>query len=482
MSKISVDEIFYEDFVYPRSKHSDITVDSYTESLLSGAEFPAIELQRVQYDGEVKNVLVDGWHRWQAHIKASKQGDLFVDADNFKQIEFQYWQLDKILPRNDTLEMLRMKLRAAAVNSQHGDRLKITEKESVAREIAENSPKEEITQKEVAAGLGVRQQQISEWVADIRARQTAGRDCLIKKLSLLGWTQAEIGEKVGISRNRVSEIVGNTDFGKTDTELQTFLSQGRQMDWITEHYSIDMPLAWALRLYGMPDLERFKELEIPLKLYDDWSFQGCDVRMGISYPGRIPGQLVMNALYYYTEPGDLVIDPMAGGGSVVDACLLMNRKCYAYDLVPSREDIQEHDIESSLPPASDKCALMFIDPPYWSMLDEQYSDEAVSSKTLPEFNEWLGKLASDCYTTLKPGAKLAFLIQNQTEKDIPEGEYYLDHVFTAYKGFVDAGFKMMRRINCPLNTETFTPQQVDASKEAKHLMGLVRDLLVMIKE
>ena len=71
-----------------------------------------------------------------------------------------------------------------------------------------------------------------DWIADIRARQMAGRDCLIHKLSLLGWAQTEIGEKVGLSQNRVSEIIGNTDFGKIDTEIQTFLSQGKTMERI----------------------------------------------------------------------------------------------------------------------------------------------------------------------------------------------------------------------------------------------------------
>jgi hypothetical protein len=42
-----------------------------------------------------------------------------------------------------------------------------------------------------------------EWIADIRARQTAGRDCLIRKLSLLGWTQREIAEKVGMSKGGI---------------------------------------------------------------------------------------------------------------------------------------------------------------------------------------------------------------------------------------------------------------------------------------
>ncbi len=49
---------------------------------------------------------------------------------------------------------------------------------------------------------------------------------------------------VDLSRNRVSEIVGNTNFG----EIDTLLSQGRDMDYIARHYHMDLAMAWALRL------------------------------------------------------------------------------------------------------------------------------------------------------------------------------------------------------------------------------------------
>lgn len=49
---------------------------------------------------------------------------------------------------------------------------------------------------------------------------------------MLGWTQEEIGKMVGLSRNRISKIVGNTDFGKIDTEMQSYLKQGRDKGWL----------------------------------------------------------------------------------------------------------------------------------------------------------------------------------------------------------------------------------------------------------
>ena len=61
--------------------------------------------------------------------------------------------------------------------------------------------------------------------------------------NLWGWTQEEIAEKVGITRQRVQQIANFIHVNKICNELQTFLSLGKTMEWIAEHYSIDMQLA-----------------------------------------------------------------------------------------------------------------------------------------------------------------------------------------------------------------------------------------------
>jgi len=49
-----------------------------------------------------------------------------------------------------------------------------------------------------------------------------------------------------------------------------------------------------------------------LQPYDVWNFAKCHDLYGREWPGRIPGQLIAHVLYFYTNPGDLVLDPMAG--------------------------------------------------------------------------------------------------------------------------------------------------------------------------
>jgi len=58
----------------------------------------------------------------------------------------------------------------------------------------------------------------------------------------------EIAEIVGLSQNRVSEIIGNTKFG----EIDNLLSQRRDMDYIARHYHMDLAMARPPRLSARP--------------------------------------------------------------------------------------------------------------------------------------------------------------------------------------------------------------------------------------
>ena len=71
-------------------------------------------------------------------------------------------------------------------------------------------------------------------VADLCVRSL--RKLCVDRMSRLGWTQGKISETIGLSRNRVSEIIGNTNFGNIDN----LLSQSRSMEYIARHYNMDL--------------------------------------------------------------------------------------------------------------------------------------------------------------------------------------------------------------------------------------------------
>ncbi|WP_240907433.1 DNA methyltransferase [Paludisphaera rhizosphaerae] len=213
--------------------------------------------------------------------------------------------------------------------------------------------------------------------------------------------------------------------------------------------------------------------------YDVWSFRH-DRAFGVPHPGSIPPSLVAHALHYYTDPGALVVDPMAGGGTTYDVALAMGRRCLAYDLEPVRPEIAPLDIRLGLPPEARDCDLIFCDPPYHTMLARKYPRGSVADAPLDAWTSFLTDLASIAFLNLKPAACFALLLAAQTEKDLPRGHGYIDHAFMGYQAALAAGFLPERRISCPMSGD-YTPQQVRRARVEGRLLGQVRDLLIFRK-
>jgi site-specific DNA-methyltransferase (adenine-specific) len=47
-----------------------------------------------------------------------------------------------------------------------------------------------------------------------------------------------------------------------------------------------------------------------------------------------PLELIEDLVRYFSEPGDLVVDPCGGGFTTAEACLRLARKCVSCDLDP----------------------------------------------------------------------------------------------------------------------------------------------------
>lgn len=98
------DVVFREEW-YPREKPSTRTIERYADALRGGVILPPIALD------VVGNVLLDGYHRWKAHIEI---GSLAIPAQ---------WIVLHDIPRI---------LYAASQNVGHGDRVKSKEEEDIA--------------------------------------------------------------------------------------------------------------------------------------------------------------------------------------------------------------------------------------------------------------------------------------------------------------------------------------------------------------
>ena len=213
--------------------------------------------------------------------------------------------------------------------------------------------------------------------------------------------------------------------------------------------------------------------------YDVWSFRH-DHGFGIPHPGAIPPAIVAHTLHYFTPPDGLVVDPMAGGGTTLDVCQAMGRRCLAYDLEPTRPDIHYHDIRLGFPRQTTGSDLIFCDPPYHTMLAQSYTPDSIATAPLSEWVVFLHRLACHAFATLRAGGYLALLLAAQTEKDLPAGFGYLDHAFCGYMAALRAGFLPERRISCPMDG-SYLPQHVRRARNDGRLLGQVRDLLIMRK-
>jgi hypothetical protein len=217
-----------------------------------------------------------------------------------------------------------------------------------------------------------------------------------------------------------------------------------------------------------------------IRFYNSWQFSINDPRFGIPHPGRIPGQIPANIIYYYTEPGDLVVDPMAGGGSTLDAATFLDREALGYDVVPKRPDIVQWDISNGFPPEAQGCQLIFMDPPYWNMKDEGYSDLSSSRKDLGEFKSWYYKLMADCAKTVRPGGFVAVINMGQyfrLPEDFKDG--YIDWPLFAWNALHDNGMLPWARIGVTYPPSMFTGYDVESAKAGKFMLPTMGDIIVM---
>jgi DNA modification methylase len=207
--------------------------------------------------------------------------------------------------------------------------------------------------------------------------------------------------------------------------------QARQLSKLIENPDSEITIAKTSHEESKPRLESTTLWDYPKQSY------GKTQKGNNKYAGVTPAFVIYNMVRRYTDPGDLVLDPMAGSGTTIDVCKEEGRKCIAYDISPTRPDIVQNDARK-IPLNDSSVDMIFIDSPYGDNID--YNDHPGNigkiSAESEEFYDALDSVISECHRVLRPGKALGWLIGDQWVK----------------KKFTPVGFKIYEQLSKRLET------------------------------
>lgn len=425
MQTIQVSSIRFVKELYPRIKPNDEAIERYRDAL---EKLPPIVVAR---DG----VLVDGYHRWQAHVREEVET---IQAENLGNLS--------------DAEILR---EAIVRNAAHGQQLSRQDKQREAGRLwkAFEHLEPAAREQEIAELLAVSDRTVRGWTKDARKEEKQALQEKVWQLHLNCLSQRQISDATGVARKTVDDWVG--DFGSSAIFAQP-------------------PSATPSQPWGN------------VQHFDVWSFQSNDREGGgqQSYFGACPPQVMENLLWLYTEPGkSIVVDLFAGSGTTLEVAHRMGRRAWVSDIRGNHYsphlDIHQHDATTGWPSsAPTKADLLFLDPPYWKQAAGRYSSEPneLAEMTLPDFNAAWVELLKACRSHLNDCGKVAYIISPTEDKD---AGVVVDHAMEMAAAALANGYRIHRRIIVTYQTQQATGQQVTWARENRRLLKLYRDLVVL---
>lgn len=426
VATISIQSVRFVKELYPRIKPNDEAIERYRDAL---DKLPPIIIAR---DG----VLVDGYHRWQAHVR---EGSETIQAEDLGNLS--------------DAEIMR---EAVTRNASHGQQLSVADKRLLAaqwwRTFNHLEPAER--EQEIAELLAVNAKTVQRATKDARKEEQQE----IKSMAWRRWLSCEFN-----SYRELGKV-----FGIDDKTAKAWCAEF----WTTVANSAP----------GATDAQPWGSIQH----FDVWSFASNNREGGgqQSYFGACPPQIMENLLWLYTEPGEsVVVDLFAGSGTTLEVSHRMGRRAWVSDIRGNHYsphlDIHQHDATTGWPAdAPAKADLVFLDPPYWKQAAGRYSSEPgeLAEMTLPDFNKAWSDLLKACKTHLSPGGKIAYIISPTEDK---EGGVVVDHAMEMAAAAMAIGYRIHRRIIVTYQTQQATGQQVTWARENRRLLKLYRDLIIL---
>jgi hypothetical protein len=174
---------------------------------------------------------------------------------------------------------------------------------------------------EIAKRLSVDRATAERWTKDVRAAEKAAAEDRAYDL----WLDC-------LSQRDIAEIIGK--------EFPAFagITHPTIIEWTGKKSAIAENLPPASRQH-----------------FDIWQFQtAADDAGAQSYFGALPPQVIENLLWFFTEPGEVIVDLFAGSGTTIDVAKAMGRRVWASDIRGNHYSrhlpIHQHDALTGWPP------------------------------------------------------------------------------------------------------------------------------------
>jgi DNA modification methylase len=158
------------------------------------------------------------------------------------------------------------------------------------------------------------------------------------------------------------------------------------------------------------------------------------------FHGRTHPAIAYMALTRFTEPGDMVLIPFAGSGTEIDICKKYNRRYFALDINPQRDDIVRGDATRLGREFHGYSKLIIAHPPYEDVVDYGKDARNLSVRGIG-YERLVDKCCHEFYDALYDNGILVVIIGAvyRDKQEIP-----LDYVW--YRYATRAGFGMIGRI------------------------------------
>ncbi len=466
--KVAIFDVILDESIYPREKIDHKRVSIFAENLRDNFKFDPIEVQ-VHPEKNGKYRILDGVHRWNAHKEVGLT-DIQVAIKDLKEIDpLLYAAKMAVGPKQLTENEIR----------------------STARRAFQNNPR--LTSSEIGKLIGRSRQAIDNYIADLRAIRHIKLDQKIWRMNRLGIPQDRIARRLELTRNILrNHLVKMPIVAKSPN---SDLSRGLTVPQVAAKYGWSEPMLWSLVLDGKSDQIRFKELEWGLRTWDLWNFNDCDPRFGDEWPGRIPAQMIAHILFYFSSPGDLIFDPMAGGGVTADTCLALGRRCWSLDMEdrsdkrpeiePYHWDMTLDNWEDTILKGKEKPDLIIFDPPYFQKKAASYGKNSMAQLPRLEYLHFLENFFKFLKNNTRKTTRLALInsdwrdfqscpaLNEESKNSILLTDYY--------KILETAGWELTHIIQAPLSSERFNAIAVSAMQEKK-ILGVTSRYILVLKQ